>query len=154
MAVFDLQVNGERRSVDVSPDMPLLWVLRDHLGLTGTKYSCGIAFCGSCTVQLDGEPVRTCATPVKEVGGRAILTIEGLPTDLSHPLQKAWLEEQSPQCGYCHPGQILQAAALLEKNPHPTDEEIDEYMAGNLCRCGTYQRIRKAIRKVERGEVR
>ncbi len=153
MAVFDLMVNGERRSVDVPPDMPLLWVIRDHLGLTGTKYSCGIAFCGSCTVHMDGEPIRSCATPVREADGKEILTIEGLSPDGSHPLQKAWLVEQSPQCGYCHPGQIMQAAALLERNPHPTDQEIDEYMAANLCRCGTYQRIRKAIRRVEQEGV-
>ncbi len=154
MAVFNLLVNGERRTVDVPPDMPLLWVLRDHLGLTGTKYSCGIAFCGSCTVHLDGEPVRSCATPVQSVGNKAILTIEGLSPDGSHPLQKAWLDQQTPQCGYCHPGQIMQAAALLRDNPHPTDEEIDRAMAGLLCRCGTYQRIRTAIRVAEREGVR
>ena len=153
MAEFNLLVNGERHTVDVPPDMPLLWVLRDHLGLTGTKYSCGIAFCGSCTVHLDGEPVRSCATQVRTVGERPITTIEGLSPDGTHPLQRAWLAEQTPQCGYCHPGQILQAAALLARNPHPTDEEIDEYMAGNLCRCGTYQRIRKAIRRVEEGRI-
>ena len=149
MAVFDLLVNGDRKTVDVPPDMPLLWVLRDHLGLTGTKYSCGIAFCGTCTVHLDGEPIRSCATPVQTVGDRAITTIEGLSPDGEHPLQKAWLAEQTPQCGFCHPGFLMQAAALLEENPHPTDEELDEYFAGNLCRCGTYQRIRKAIRRVE-----
>ena len=152
MAVFRLRVNGEEKTVDVPPDMPLLWVLRDHLQLTGTKYSCGIAFCGSCTVHLDGEPVRSCATPVQAVGDRAIKTIEGLSPDGSHPLQKAWLAEQTPQCGYCHPGYLMQAAALLEKNPHPTDEEMDEYFQGNLCRCGTYPRIKKAIRRVERGD--
>jgi aerobic-type carbon monoxide dehydrogenase small subunit (CoxS/CutS family) len=134
--------------------MPLLWVLRDHLGLTGTKYSCGIAFCGSCTVHLDGKPVRSCATPVQAVGTQAITTIEGLSPDGSHPLQKAWLDQQTPQCGYCHPGQIMQAAALLRDNPHPTDEEIDQAMAGLLCRCGTYQRIRTAIRVAEREGVR
>jgi len=149
MAVFDLRVNGERRSVDVPPDMPLLWVLRDHLGLTGTKYSCGIALCGSCTVHIDGKPVRSCATTVENVGNGAITTIEGLSRNGDHPLQRAWLEEQTPQCGYCHPGQLMQAAALLEENPHPTDEEIQNYMAGNLCRCGTYQRIKKAIRTAE-----
>jgi aerobic-type carbon monoxide dehydrogenase small subunit (CoxS/CutS family) len=149
MAVFDLLVNGDRKTVDVPPEMPLLWVLRDHLGLTGTKYSCGIAFCGTCTVHLDGEPIRSCATAVQAVGDRAITTIEGLSPDGEHPLQKAWLAEQTPQCGYCHPGFLMQAAALLEENPHPTDEEMDEFFAGNLCRCGTYQRIRKAIRRVE-----
>ena len=151
MAVFNLRVNGERQSVDVPPDMPLLWVLRDHLGLTGTKYSCGIAFCGSCTVHVDGKPVRSCATTVESVGGGAITTIEGLSRNGDHPLQRAWLTEQTPQCGYCHPGQLMQAVALLEENPHPTDAEIEEYMAGNLCRCGTYQRIKKAIRTAEEG---
>lgn len=151
MAVFNLRVNGERQTVDVAPDTPLLWVLRDHLDLTGTKYSCGIASCGTCTVHLDGQPIRSCATPIEAVGERAVTTIEGLSTEGDHPLQVAWLEEQTPQCGYCHPGFLMQAASLLEENPHPTDEEIDRYFAGNLCRCGTYQRIRKAIRRVERG---
>ncbi len=151
MAVFDLLVNGERKTVDVPPDMPLLWVLRDHLELTGTKYSCGIALCGSCTVHLDGQPVRSCATPVQTVGDRAITTIEGLSPNGDHPLQVAWLEEQTPQCGFCHPGYLMQAAALLEENPDPTDEEMDQYFGGNLCRCGTYQRIKKAIRRVAGG---
>jgi aerobic-type carbon monoxide dehydrogenase small subunit (CoxS/CutS family) len=153
MAVFNLRVNGEERSVDVAPDMPLLWALRDHMGLTGTKYSCGIAFCGTCTVLLDGEPARACITTVESVGDREVMTIEGLSPDGDHPLQRAWLVEQTAQCGYCHPGQLLQAAALLAENPHPTDEEIDTYMAGNLCRCGTYQRIRSAIRRVEEGRI-
>ncbi len=148
MGVFSLLVNGERRSVEVPGDMPLLWVLRDHLGLTGTKFSCGMSLCGACTVHLDGQPARSCVTPVQSVGGKAVTTIEGLSADGSHPLQRAWLEEQTPQCGYCHPGQLMQAAALLAGNPHPTDDEIDRYMTGNLCRCGTYQRIRKAIRRV------
>ena len=152
MAVFNLSVNGKVITVDVSPDMPLLWVLRDRLDLTGTKYSCGIGLCGSCTVHLDGEPTRSCATPIRCVGDRAITTIEGISPNGDHPLQKAWLEEQTPQCGYCHPGFLMQAAALLEENPHPTDEEMDAYFAGNLCRCGTYQRVRKAIRRVEGGE--
>jgi len=152
MAVFTLRINGENRTVDVPPEMPLLWVIRDHLNLTGTKYSCGISFCGTCTVHLDGEPVRSCATPVGEVGDRAITTIEGLSPTGDHPLQKAWLAEQTPQCGYCHPGYLMQAAALLAENPHPTDEEMDEYFSGNLCRCGTYPRIKNAIRRVERGE--
>jgi len=154
MAVFNLRVNGERMSVDVPPDMPLLWVLRDHLGLTGTKYSCGIGFCGSCTVHLDGEPVRSCAVPIEGVENRSVTTIEGLSRNGGHALQRAWLEDQVPQCGYCHPGQLMQAAALLEQNPHPTDEEIEQYMAGVLCRCGTYQRIKRAIRKVEMEEIR
>lgn len=153
MAVFNLRVNGEVKAVDVPPDMPLLWVLRDHLELTGTKYSCGIAFCGTCTVLLDGKPVRSCSTPVQGVGDQAITTIEGLSRNGDHPLQKAWLAEQTPQCGYCHPGYLMQAAALLEENPHPTDEEMDEYFQGNLCRCGTYPRVKKAIRRVERGDV-
>lgn len=154
MAVFNLLVNGERRTVDVPPDMPLLWVLRDHLDLTGTKYSCGIALCGSCTVHLDGQPIRSCATPIESVGDRTVTTIEGLSPDGDHPLQVAWLEEQTPQCGYCHPGFLMQAAALLEENPHPSDEEMDDHFAGNLCRCGTYQRIRRAVRRAERGNGR
>ncbi len=154
MAVFDLSVNGERRSADVPPDMPLLWVLRDHLGLTGTKYSCGIAFCGTCVVLVDGEPVRSCVVTVESVGDGNITTSEGLSETGDHPLQRAWIEDQVPQCGYCHPGQLLQAAALLERNPHPTDEEIDEYMAGVLCRCGVYQRIKRVIRKVEKEGIR
>jgi len=154
MAVFDLLVNGERKTVDVPPDMPLLWVLRDHLELTGTKYSCGIALCGSCTVHLDGQPVRSCATTIQSVGNQAITTIEGLSPNGEHPLQVAWLEEQTPQCGFCHPGFLMQAAALLEENPDPTDEEMDQYFAGNLCRCGTYQRIKKAIRRVGGGNGR
>jgi aerobic-type carbon monoxide dehydrogenase small subunit (CoxS/CutS family) len=153
MAVFDLRVNGEQMSVDVPPEMPLLWALRDHLNLTGTKYSCGIAFCGTCTVLLDGEPIRSCITPVESVGDREVTTIEGLSRDGDHPLQRAWLAEQTPQCGFCHPGQILQAAALLAENEDPTDEEIDAYMAANLCRCGTYQRIRSAIRRVAEGRI-
>ncbi len=150
MAAFDLLVNGAHRRVDVPPGTPLLWVLRDHLGLTGTKYSCGIALCGACTVHLDGRPARSCMTPVQTVGTRAVTTIEGLSANGEHPLQRAWVAEQAPQCGYCHPGQIMQAAALLANNPHPSDAEIDRQMAGNLCRCGTYQRIRKAIRTAER----
>jgi isoquinoline 1-oxidoreductase alpha subunit len=153
MAVFNLRVNGERREIDVPPDMPLLWALRDHMGLTGTKYSCGIAFCGTCTVLLDGDPIRSCATTVESVGEREVTTIEGLSEHGDHPLQRAWLAEQTVQCGYCHPGQLLQASALLEQNPNPTDEEIEEYMAGNLCRCGTYLRIKKAIRRVAEGRV-
>lgn len=152
MSVFNLLVNGERRSVDVPGRMPLLWVLRDHLGLTGTKYSCGMALCGSCTVHLDGQPTRSCVTPVQSVGDKAVTTIEGLSAGGSHPLQRAWLDLQVPQCGYCHSGQLMQAAALLESNPDPTDEEIDRYMAGNLCRCGTYERIREAVRRVAGGK--
>ncbi len=145
MSPTTLTVNGKTFSVDVSPDMPLLWVLRDRLGLTGTKYSCGEGLCGSCTVHLDGEAVRSCVTPVSAVTSREITTIEGLAVDGDHPLQLAWITENVPQCGYCQPGQIMTAASLLAENPHPNAEEIDLAMAGNLCRCGTYQRIRRAI---------
>jgi len=131
--------------VDVSPDTPLLWVLRDELGLTGTKYGCGEALCGACTVLLNGAPVRSCVLPVSAVAGSRIVTIEGLSADGSHPVQKAWLEEDVPQCGYCQSGQILAAAALLEQNSSPSDEDIDAALSGILCRCGTYQRIRRAI---------
>ncbi len=145
--MIELRVNGVVRPVDVPPEMPLLWVLRDVLALTGTKYGCGIAQCGACTVHLDGEPVRSCQTPVGSVEGRAVTTIEGLPADASHPVQRAWVALQVPQCGYCQAGQIMSAAALLARSPRPTDAEIDEAMAGNLCRCGTYQRIRAAIHR-------
>ena len=148
MPSLKLSVNGETFQVDVSSDMPLLWVLRDTLGLTGTKYSCGKGLCGSCTVHLDGEAVRSCVTPASEVTSRAITTIEGLAVGGDHPLQLAWINEKVPQCGYCQPGQIMAAAALLSKNPHPNAEEINLAMAGNLCRCGTYQRIQRAIHHV------
>ena len=142
---FQLFINGGSHHVDVSPDTPLLWVLRDSLSMTGTKYGCGMGLCGACTVHLDGEAVRACQTPVSSVGTKKITTIEGLSADNSHPLQIAWIAEQVPQCGYCQPGQIMSAAALLAKTPHPTDEQIENAMVGNLCRCGMYQRIRKAI---------
>ena len=142
-----LSVNDKEVSVDVDPDMPLLWVLRDTLGLTGTKYGCGAALCGACTVLLAGEPVRSCVTPVSAVGARKVTTIEGLSTGRSHPLQRAWIELDVPQCGYCQSGQIMSAAALLAHNPQPSDAEIDVAMAGNVCRCGTYQRIRAAIHR-------
>ena len=145
MSLTTLMVNGETFSVDVNPDTPLLWVLRDVLGLTGTKYSCGEGLCGSCTVHLDGEAVRSCVTPVSAVASREIITIEGLAVDGDHPLQRAWIAENVPQCGYCQPGQLMTAAALLAENRNPNAEEIDLAMAGNLCRCGTYQRIRRAI---------
>ena len=145
-----LLVNGKPRTVDVPPDTPLLWVLRDTLGLTGTKYGCGIALCGACTVHLEGEPVRSCVTPITAVGAREITTIEGLSPDSSHPVQRAWIAEEVAQCGYCQSGQIMSAAALLAKTPSPTDGEIDAAMAGNLCRCGTYQRIRRAIHRAAR----
>lgn len=144
---MELQINGERRRVEVDPDMPLLWVLRDVLGLTGTKYGCGIAECGACTVLVDGEEIRSCVTPVAEVEGRRITTIEGLANGRFGVLQEAWIEEEVPQCGYCQSGQLMAAAALLAKNAHPTDEQISERMAGVLCRCGTYQRIRRAIHR-------
>ena len=147
MPSFDLQINGQAYTVEADAKMPLLWVLRDLLGFTGTKFSCGMGLCGSCTVLIDGEPTRSCVTLVENVPGKAITTIEGLSPDGSHPLQKAWLEERVTQCGYCQPGQIMSAAGLLQKNPHPTDPDIDAAMSGVLCRCGTYQRIRKAIHR-------
>lgn len=136
-------VNGETRTLDADPDMPLLWVLRDLCALTGTKYGCGVGQCGACTVHLDGVSVRACQTPASAAAGKQITTIEGLPAD--HPLFRAWVSEQVSQCGYCQPGQIMSAAELLKKRPAPTDADIDEAMHGNLCRCGTYQRIRRAI---------
>ena len=145
MSSFSLTVNGKPSTVDVSPDMPLLWVLRDTLGLTGTKFGCGHALCGACTVHLDGEATRSCVTPVSEAAGKKITTIEGLSADRSHPLQKAWIAVDVPQCGYCQSGQIMTAAALLKEKTSPTDEDIDAAMSGILCRCGTYQRIRRAI---------
>jgi isoquinoline 1-oxidoreductase subunit alpha len=148
MPSFDLQVNGQKYTVEAEAQMPLLWALRDLIGLTGTKFSCGMGLCGACTVLIDGEPTRSCVTPLSTLAGKAITTIEGLSADGSHPLQKAWQDEHVSQCGYCQPGQIMNAAALLEKNPKPTDADIDAAMSGNLCRCGTYQRIRKAIQRV------
>ncbi len=142
-----LTVNGKSVDVDVDPETPLLWVLRDTLGLTGTKYGCGMALCGACTVHVAGEPVRACVTPVSTVTDRPITTIEGLSTDRSHPVQRAWIELDVPQCGYCQSGQIMSAAALLAKNAKPSDSDIDAAMSGNLCRCGTYQRIRAAIHR-------
>ena len=138
-------LNGRPQTVDVPPEMPLLWAIRDVIGLTGTKYGCGMAQCGACTVHLDGQAVRSCSTPVSAVAGKAVTTIEGLSADGSHALQRAWIAEQVPQCGYCQSGQIMQAAALLAATPAPTDAEIDSAMAGNICRCGTYSRIRAAI---------
>ena len=143
-----LRVNGVERDVDVELDMPLLWVLRDVLGLNGTKYGCGQALCGACTVHVDGSAVRACVMPVRSAVGKDIVTIEGLSPDGSHPLQKAWTELAVPQCGFCQAGQIMSAAALLSKTPKPTDAEIDQSLSGNLCRCGTYSRIRAAIQKV------
>jgi isoquinoline 1-oxidoreductase subunit alpha len=142
---YTLLINGAATTVDVDPDTPLLWVLRDHLNLTGTKFGCGVGQCGACTVHLDGEATRSCQWIVSDVGARHVTTIEGLSPDGSHPVQQAWLAAQVPQCGYCQPGQIMSAAALLAGKPHPTDADIDAAMAGNICRCGTYQRIREAI---------
>jgi len=142
-----LKVNGREYEVDVLPKTPLLWVIRDNIGLTGTKYGCGMALCGACTVHIDGKAVRSCVTPAASVVGKEITTIEGLSPDGSHPVQLAWVEDDVPQCGYCHSGQIMSAAALLAKNPKPTDDDIDTFMAGNICRCGTYQRIRHAIHR-------
>ena len=142
-----LNVNGNEREVDAPADMPLLWVLRDLMGLTGTKFGCGIAQCGACTVHVDGAPLRACVTPASAVAGRKITTIEGLSADGSHPVQKAWAELDVVQCGYCQSGQIMSAAALLAKVPAPTDTDIDQALSGNLCRCGTYQRIRAAVHR-------
>jgi aerobic-type carbon monoxide dehydrogenase small subunit (CoxS/CutS family) len=142
---IQLIVNGKTQSVDVPANMPLLWVLRDTLGMTGTKFGCGMALCGACTVHLDGEAIRSCITPVSSVAGKKITTIEGLSPDRSHPVQRAWIEVDVPQCGYCQSGQIMSAASLLAKTPKPSDSEIDEAMKGNICRCGTYQRIREAV---------
>jgi len=143
---YSLLVNGEAREVDVAPDTPLLWVLRDHLNLTGTKFGCGVGQCGACTVHLDGEATRSCQWIVRDIGDRRITTIEGL-AEGTHPVQEAWLREQVPQCGYCQAGQIMSAAALIAANPRPTDADIDTAMAGNICRCGTYERIRSAIHR-------
>jgi isoquinoline 1-oxidoreductase alpha subunit len=146
MASLKLKINNKDYTVDADPKMPLLWVIRDLVGLTGTKYGCGIAQCGACTVHLDGTPVRSCSIPASAVGNKSITTIEGLSTDNSHVVQQAWIAEQVPQCGYCQSGQIMAAAALLKKNSTPTDKDIDAAMQGHICRCGTYLRIRKAIK--------
>jgi isoquinoline 1-oxidoreductase alpha subunit len=151
MARLTLLVNGRSHSVDVAPETPLLWVLRDALGLTGTKFGCGQALCGACTVLVDGAAVRSCQLSAREAAGHPVTTIEGLSPDGTHPLQAAWIAGEVPQCGYCQSGQIMQAAALLAKNPHPTDAQIDEAMQGNLCRCGTYGRIRRAIHAASGG---
>ncbi len=145
--MIELTVNGETRALDVQPEMPLLWALRDVAGLRGTKFGCGVAQCGACTVHLDGQPVRSCVTPVSAAAGSAVMTIEGLSPDGTHPLQIAWQEENVPQCGYCQTGQIMSAAALLASDPDPDDAAIDAAMNGNLCRCGTYLRIRRAIKR-------
>lgn len=146
MANFTLNINGKDKQVDVDPSTPLLWVLRDHLDMVGTKYGCGIAQCGACTVHLNGSAVRACSLPVSAVTSQKITTIEGLSENGDHPVQKAWLDIDVPQCGYCQAGQMMSAAALLNSNPNPSDEDIDAAMSGNICRCGTYVRIRKAIK--------
>ena len=151
MSQVTLSVNGKEHTLDVAPDTPLLWVLRDMLRMTGTKFGCGAGLCGACTVHLDGEAARSCQTPVSEVGARKITTIEGLSPDRSHPLQLAWIAEDVPQCGYCQSGQIMAAAALLAKTPKPSDADIDAAMSGVLCRCGTYTRIRRAIHRAAEG---
>jgi len=150
-----IKINGTTREVEADPDMPLLWVIRDLLGLTGTKFGCGMAQCGACTVHIDGNPVRACVTPVSSVGNRAVTTIEGISRDGSHTVQRAWTEADVVQCGYCQSGQIMTAVALLKKQPEPTDDDIDNAMSGNVCRCGTYQRVREAIHlaaRLQRGD--
>ena len=150
MAAYSLRVNGQTQQVDVEPDTPLLWVLRDAIGLTGTKYGCGAGQCGSCTVHIDGAPIRSCRTEVSQVGNRDVTTIEGLGASALHAVQKAWIAEEVVQCGYCQSGQLMAAAALIASNPKPTDREIDRVMNGIICRCGTYDRVRKAIHRAAR----
>jgi aerobic-type carbon monoxide dehydrogenase small subunit (CoxS/CutS family) len=142
---ISILINGESKAIDIDPATPLLWVLREQLGLTGTKFGCGLALCGACTVHIDGNAVRSCVTPVRAVAGKRVTTVEGLSRDRSHPVQRAWLQVQVPQCGYCQSGQMMSAAALLAVNANPSDTDIDDAMAGNLCRCGTYARVRRAI---------
>ncbi|MGB5943840.1 MAG: (2Fe-2S)-binding protein [Leeuwenhoekiella sp.] len=146
MAIFDLNINGKAQQVDVDPDTPLLWVLRDNLRMLGTKFGCGIAHCGACTVHLEGDAIRSCSYPISAVKDKKVVTIEGLSENGDHPVQKAWLEHDVPQCGYCQAGQIMSAASLLATNPKPSDDEIRRAMNGNLCRCGTYTRINRAIK--------
>jgi aerobic-type carbon monoxide dehydrogenase small subunit (CoxS/CutS family) len=151
MPNFSFRVNGSEKNADVSADTPLLWVLRDTLYLTGTKFGCGAGLCGACSVHINGALTRSCITPVSQVAGKSVTTIEGLGANSLHPLQKAWIAEDVPQCGYCQSGQIMAAAALLQKTPHPTDQQITEFMTGNICRCGTYERIRRAIHRASGG---
>lgn len=147
MALIEFTVNGQAQTVDVVPEMPLLWVLRDTLGMTGTKFGCGMSLCGACTVHIDGVATRTCVTPISQVAGRSVTTIEGVAADPNHPVRRAWIETDVPQCGYCQSGQIMAATALLAENPSPSDADIDRRMRGNICRCGTYQQIRAAIHR-------
>ena len=153
MAKFKLKVNGKSLEVDVDPTTPVLWVIRDHLNLLGTKYGCGIAQCGACTIHMNGAAVRSCVLPVSSVGDSELTTIEGISENADHPVQKAWLEHDVPQCGYCQAGQIMSAAALLKANNNPSDEEIDSYMNGNICRCGTYTRIKAAIKTASKNKI-
>jgi len=146
MAKFSLKINGQEKEIDVAPDTPMLWVLRDHLNMPGTKYGCGVAQCGACTIHLDGDAMRSCMLPVSAIGDKAITTIEGLSEDGDHPVQKAWLEHDVAQCGYCQAGQIMSASALLNNTPNPTDSDIEAAMHGNICRCGTYGRIKAAVK--------
>lgn len=154
MATYQLNVNGENREIEAVPETPLLWVLRDNLDLIGTKFGCGKALCGACTVHLDGKPSRSCSTPVSTVGAKKVTTIEGVSAKGLHPVQQAWMDENVPQCGYCQTGQIMSAIALIEKNPNPSDTEIEAAMSGNICRCGTYERIRKAIKRAANAEAK
>jgi isoquinoline 1-oxidoreductase subunit alpha len=151
LATFNLNINGKIQKMDIDPATPMLWVLRDHLGLQGTKYGCGVAACGACTIHVDGSAVRSCMLPISSVGERAITTIEGLSQNGDHPVQKAWLEQDVAQCGYCQSGQIMSAVALLKDNPKPNDTEIESFMSGNICRCGTYTRIKAAIKTASKG---
>jgi isoquinoline 1-oxidoreductase alpha subunit len=154
MKTFNLNINNKAVKIDADPDMPLLWVIRDIAGLTGTKFGCGMGLCGACTVHLDGQPIRSCQTPVSSLkASQKITTIEGISENLEHVVQKAWIEHQVPQCGYCQSGQIMSAVALLKVNPNPSDQDIDDYMSGNLCRCGTYQRIKAAIHTASKNAV-
>jgi isoquinoline 1-oxidoreductase subunit alpha len=154
VASFNVTINGRKSIVEADPETPILWVLRDTLGLTGTKFGCGASLCGACTIHLDGRAIRSCVTPISEAGGRKITTIEGLSANRSHPLQQAWVAEDVPQCGYCQSGMIMTAAALLAEKPQPTDADIDEVLGAHICRCGTYQRIRMAVHRAARGRAR
>ena len=154
MPNFTFRVNGSEKIADVSPDTPLLWVLRDSLQLTGTKFGCGAGLCGACSVHINGALTRSCITPVSQVAGKNVTTIEGLGSNGLHPLQEAWIAEDVPQCGYCQSGQIMAAAAMLQKTPHPTDQQITDFMSGNICRCGTYERIRRAIHRASAGAAK
>lgn len=146
MKIYNLNINGKKTQVEADPDTPLLWVIRDYAGLKGTKFGCGMGLCGACTIHLNGQPIRSCQTPISSLNASSkITTIEGISSNIDHVVQKAWIEEQVPQCGYCQSGQIMSAVALLKSNPNPSDEDIDTFMSGNICRCGTYNRIRKAI---------